>query len=54
MHLQKGTTAEETLEGKKALELTYKQMGIQVRNFHADNGVFRDNQWMKENTFDKN
>ena len=48
IYLQKGTNAEETLEGKRAFELMCKQNGVQVRNYHADNGIFRGTEWMKD------
>jgi len=48
VYLQKGTTAEETLEGKKAFEMTCEKNGVSVSNYHADNGVFRANEWRRE------
>ena len=48
VHLQKGTTAEETLEGKKAFEMTCEKNGVRVSNYHADNGIFRANEWRRE------
>jgi len=48
VHLQKGTTADETLEGKKAFEITCEKNGVKVSNYHADNGIFRANEWRKE------
>jgi len=46
--MQKGTTAEETLEGKKAFEMTCEKNGVKVSNYHADNGIFRANEWRRE------
>ena len=48
VHIQKSTSAAETLEGKKAFEITCKQHGIKVSNYHADNGIFRENSWMRQ------
>jgi len=48
VQLQKGTTAVETLEGKKAFETTCEKNGVKVSNYHADNGIFRTNEWRKE------
>ena len=48
VQLQKGTTAEETLEGKKAFEMTCEKNGVRVCNYHADNGVFIANEWRRE------
>ena len=44
--LQKTATAEETLKGKKAFEQHAHSMGITIRGYHADNGIFRANAWM--------
>ena len=48
VHLQKSASAEETIEAKKAFEYHCSQMGVQVRAYHADNGVFRANKWVTE------
>jgi len=50
VHLQKGTTAAETLEGKKAFEMICEKSGVKVSNYHADNGIFRANEWRREFT----
>ena len=44
----KGTTAEETSEGKMAFEMTCEKDGVKVSNNHADNGVFRANEWRRK------
>ena len=48
VYLQKTSTAEETIEGKKAFEQHMKQMGVEVSAYHADNGIFRANKWLEE------
>ena len=48
VYLQKSTTAAETLEGKKAFEITCEKHGVKVSNYHADNGIFRANEWRRE------
>ena len=45
-YLQKTATAEETLEGKRAFELCAQNNGVNVRGYHADNGMFRANKWV--------
>jgi hypothetical protein len=46
-YLQKTATAEETIEGKKAFEQVCKNNGVKVEAYHADNGVFRANDFVK-------
>jgi hypothetical protein len=45
-HLQKSTSAEETLESKKAFESFARSHGISILQYHADNGIFKANAWM--------
>ena len=44
--LQKTATVEETLKGKNAFEQHASSMGISIKGYHADNGIFRANAWM--------
>eukprot|EP00978_Attheya_sp_CCMP212_P030428 scaffold111925_cov48-Attheya_sp.AAC.1 len=46
VHLQNTATAAETIEAKKAFERYAKDSGIMIRAYHADNGVFRANDWV--------
>ena len=46
VYIQKTSAAEETIEGKKAFERYAADRGIQVRAYHADNGVFRAKAWV--------
>jgi hypothetical protein len=41
--------ADETIEGKKAFEkhACLLDRGVKVLNYHADDGVFRANEWVK-------
>ena len=48
VYLQRSHGAKETMESKTAFEAMSKQHGIQIENYHADNGVFRSLDWMKE------
>ena len=48
VYLQKTASAAETLKGKQAWELHAKGMGIYIRAYHADNGVFRANAWVND------
>ena len=45
VHLQKSSSADETLEAKAAFEQKAQEAGITVRHCHADNGVFAANAW---------
>jgi hypothetical protein len=46
VHLQKGATVEETLEGKKAFEAYTRSHSISIKTCHADNGIFRAHKWV--------
>lgn len=46
VHLQQTASAEETIKGKIAFELQARSMGITVKAYHADNGVFRAKKWV--------
>ena len=48
VHLQKTASAAETFKGKQAWELHAKGMGIYVRAYHADNGIFCANAWVND------
>jgi hypothetical protein len=47
VYLQKTASKEETVESKKAFEAFARRHGIQVSNYHADNGIFKAHQWME-------
>ena len=47
---QKSTSAEETLAGKKAFEMYAHHSGITIERYHADNGIFREHQWVDDCT----
>jgi transposase InsO family protein len=47
VYLQKGTTADETLEGKIAFEQYAKDRGVTIQTYHADNGIFRAHKWVE-------
>lgn len=42
IHLQRSTTAEETVEAKRAFESYCSARNVKVRHYHADNGRFQD------------
>jgi Reverse transcriptase (RNA-dependent DNA polymerase) len=50
VHLQKSDTAEETLMAKHAFEGYARTMGVKVLHYHADNGRFCENVFMKDVT----
>jgi len=47
VHMQKGTSAEETLEAKAAFEAYAKARGINMQAHHADNGAFKAKAWVR-------
>ena len=46
VYLQKTATAEETIEGKEAFEALLRTYGVEVKAYHADNGIFKANKWV--------
>ena len=46
IYLQTSQDAEETLEGKKVFEAYMQTIGITVKAYHVDNGIFRAHKWM--------
>ena len=50
VHLQKSTSAEETIQAKEAFERFAASHGTKVLHYHADNGIFADNKF-KEHVF---
>jgi hypothetical protein len=50
VHLQKSTSAEETVESKKAFEAYARSHGISILLYQADNGIFKANSWLEATT----
>ena len=48
VHMQTSTNANETLIGKRNLEIHAKQHGITIRGYHSDNGVFSCAEWRND------
>ncbi len=46
IYLQKTATAEETVEGKRVFKAYASRHGVKIRNYHADNGIFKAYKWM--------
>ena len=46
--IQRSTSVQETLKGKRAFELFTNHHGVKVAHYHADNGVFRANKWVTD------
>ena len=46
-YLQKRITSEETVKAKAAYEAYAKSLGVQILHYHADNGRFADNAFLK-------
>ncbi len=40
-------TSEDTVKGKEAFEAYAKSHGVQIKHYHADNGRFKDNAFLK-------
>jgi hypothetical protein len=47
VYLQFSTAAEETVNAKKAFEAYSAQFRVSIRHYHADNGQFAENLWIK-------
>ena len=47
VHYQRSDTTEETIQVKKAFEKMASINGVQVKNYHTDNGIFKANKWME-------
>jgi hypothetical protein len=48
MHLQKSDTSAKTVMAKQAFEGYAHTMGVRIQHYHADNGRFADNLFMKD------
>jgi hypothetical protein len=46
VHLQPSTSAEETVESKKAFEAFARLHGESITRYHADNGIFQASLWL--------
>ena len=47
VHLQKTATAEETIQGKLVFEDMALRHGINIKSYHADNGIFKARKWVE-------
>jgi hypothetical protein len=47
VHLQKSTSAEDTIQAKVAFEQQAANSGVKILHYHADNGIFADNKFRK-------
>jgi hypothetical protein len=45
VHVQKSTTAEETIEAKEKFEAWASSHGVSIKHYHAENGIFADNKF---------
>ena len=48
LYLQKRVTSEETVMVKQAFERSVEQRGVKITHYHADNGRFADNAFIKD------
>ena len=46
--LQRTITSEDTLEAKRVFDSYSTIMGVKIQYYHADNGRFADNMFMKD------
>ena len=47
-HMQRSTSAEETIEAKHTFERKAAQYGVRIKHYHADNGIFAASDFQKE------
>ena len=47
VYLQKTATVEETLQAKKSFQQYSWDRGVKILAYHADNGIFRANEWQQ-------
>ena len=47
VQFQKSTSAKYTLEAKEAFERFSRQRWVWIRNYHANNGTFTANDWVR-------
>jgi Reverse transcriptase (RNA-dependent DNA polymerase)/GAG-pre-integrase domain len=48
VYLQRGTSAQETLDGKREFERFARSNGVNILHYRADNGRFADNAWRND------
>ena len=48
VYIQESTSAEETINAKKAFERFAKERGVTIQHYHADNGIFASNGFREE------
>ena len=48
VHVQESTSASDTIEAKMAFEKFSKDRGVQIKHYHADNGIFASNGFRDE------
>ena len=48
VYLQKSAIAEETLQSKRAFESFAAHHGVRILAYHADNGIFKANEWVRD------
>ena len=46
--MQESTSAEETVDAKRAFEAFAKERGVTIKHYHADNGIFASNGFREE------
>ena len=48
VYVQESTSAEETVDAKRAFEAFAKERGVTIKHYHADNGIFASNGFQEE------
>jgi hypothetical protein len=48
VHMQQQLTSDETVEAKHAFEAFSRSQGVTIKHYHADNGRFSDNAFLKD------
>jgi hypothetical protein len=48
VHMQQHLTSDELVEAKHAFEAFSRSQGVTIKHYHADNGIFADNAFIKD------
>jgi hypothetical protein len=48
VHMQLSTSSKDTLTAKKEFKALFKQIGVKILNYHADNGRFVDKKFIDD------
>ena len=46
MHLQKNLTSDKTIHTRRNFETCIQKLGVEIRHYHTNDGLFQDNEFM--------